>query len=66
MLTFALTKTLPGDPVLSLVGERAKPEVIEQIQKELKTDRHYKRAQYRDTSYLFHALISIRSPSTSK
>ena len=41
MLTFALTKTLPGDPVLSLVGERAKPEVIEQIRRELKTDRHF-------------------------
>ena len=41
MLTFALTKTLPGDPVLSLVGERAKPEVIEHIRKELKTDRHF-------------------------
>lgn len=41
MLTFGLTKALPGDPVLSLVGERAKPEVIEQIRRDLKTDRHF-------------------------
>jgi ABC-type dipeptide/oligopeptide/nickel transport system permease component len=33
-------KTLPGDPVLSLVGERASPEVIESIRRELKTDRN--------------------------
>lgn len=40
LLTFFLTKALPGDPALSLVGERAKPEVIESIRKELKTDRN--------------------------
>lgn len=40
MLTFALTKALPGDPALSLVGERAKPEVIESIRKELNVDRN--------------------------
>ena len=41
MLTFGLTKALPGDPVLSLVGERAKPEVIEQIRRDLRTDEHF-------------------------
>jgi peptide/nickel transport system permease protein len=41
MLTFGLTKALPGDPALSLVGERAKPEVIEQIRRDLKTDSHF-------------------------
>ena len=40
LLTFALTKALPGDPVLSMVGERAQPEVIERIRKELGEDRH--------------------------
>lgn len=40
ILTFSLTKALPGDPALSLVGERAKPEVIESIRRELKTDRN--------------------------
>jgi ABC-type dipeptide/oligopeptide/nickel transport system permease component len=40
LLTFTLTKALPGDPVLNLVGERAKPEVIEKIRKQLGTDRH--------------------------
>ncbi len=39
MLTFGLTKALPGDPVLGLVGERASPEVIERIRRELGTDR---------------------------
>ncbi|HEX8949844.1 MAG TPA: ABC transporter permease [Dissulfurispiraceae bacterium] len=39
-LTFTLMKTLPGDPALSLVGERASPEVIESIRKELKADQN--------------------------
>ncbi|MEW6163244.1 MAG: ABC transporter permease [Nitrospirota bacterium] len=39
-LTFALTKALPGDPVFSMVGERAQPEVIEKIRKELGSDRN--------------------------
>jgi peptide/nickel transport system permease protein len=38
LLTFSLTKALPGDPAFSLVGERAQPEVIEKIRKELGTD----------------------------
>ena len=40
MLTFALTRSLPGDPALNLVGERARPEVIESIRKELNVDRN--------------------------
>lgn len=39
-LTFSLTKALPGDPVLSMVGERAQPEVIEKIRKELGSDKN--------------------------
>ncbi len=39
-LTFILTKSLPGDPVLTLVGERAQPEVIEKIRKELGSNRN--------------------------
>lgn len=39
-LAFALTKALPGDPALSLVGERAKPEVIENIRRELNADKN--------------------------
>jgi len=39
LITFTLTKALPGDPVLSMVGERAQPEVIEKIRKELGQDR---------------------------
>lgn len=34
-VTFALIKTLPGDPVLSLVGERASPETIERMRREI-------------------------------
>jgi ABC-type dipeptide/oligopeptide/nickel transport system permease component len=40
LLTFSLTKALPGDPVLSMVGERAQPEVIEKIRRELGTDKN--------------------------
>ena len=40
LLTFAFTKALPGDPVLSMVGERAQPETIEKIRKELGTDKN--------------------------
>jgi peptide/nickel transport system permease protein len=39
LLTFSLTKSLPGDPVLSMVGERAQPEVIAKIRKELGSDK---------------------------
>jgi peptide/nickel transport system permease protein len=34
LLTFSLTKALPGDPVLNMVGERAQIEVIEKIRKD--------------------------------
>jgi peptide/nickel transport system permease protein len=39
LLTFSLTKALPGDPVLSMVGERAQPQVIEKIRRELGSDK---------------------------
>ncbi len=39
-LTFTLTKVLPGDPVFSMIGERAQPEVIEKIRRELGSDRN--------------------------
>jgi ABC-type dipeptide/oligopeptide/nickel transport system permease component len=39
LLAFLLLKTLPGDIVLSLVGERASPEAIESIRKELGADK---------------------------
>ena len=41
MLTFSLTRALPGDPASSLVGERADPEVIESIRRELHTDQNF-------------------------
>jgi ABC-type dipeptide/oligopeptide/nickel transport system permease component len=34
-------KAIPGDPVLSLVGERAQPEIIEQIRSELGIDKGF-------------------------
>ncbi|OHE60400.1 MAG: hypothetical protein A2Z47_15845 [Thermodesulfovibrio sp. RBG_19FT_COMBO_42_12] len=40
LLTFALTKALPGDPVLSMVGERAQIEVIQKIRKEIGADKN--------------------------
>ncbi|MDH5202064.1 MAG: ABC transporter permease [Nitrospirota bacterium] len=39
LLTFILTKSLPGDPVSGMVGERAQPEVIERIRNEIGADK---------------------------
>lgn len=39
LVTFSLTKALPGDPVYSLVGERTSPEIIEKIRREVGSDR---------------------------
>ena len=39
LLTFTFTKAIPGDPVLSMVGERAQPETIEKIRRELGSDK---------------------------
>ncbi len=39
LITFALTKALPGDPVYTLVGERSSPEVIEKVRKEIGADK---------------------------
>lgn len=40
-LAFLLLKSLPGDPALSLVGERASPEVLEQIRNDIGTDKPF-------------------------
>jgi peptide/nickel transport system permease protein len=40
-ITFSLMNTLPGDPALSLVGERASPEAIAKIRTELGTDKPF-------------------------
>jgi ABC-type dipeptide/oligopeptide/nickel transport system permease component len=39
LVTFILIQALPGDPVQSMVGERASPETITRIRAELGTDR---------------------------
>lgn len=39
LVTFLLTKALPGDPVYTMVGERANPEAIEKIRKEIGADK---------------------------
>lgn len=41
LLAFFLLNALPGDPVLSLVGERASHEVIENIRKEIGVDKGF-------------------------
>lgn len=38
-ITFTLTRSLPGDPVFSMVGERSSPEIIEKIRREIGTDK---------------------------
>lgn len=40
-LAFLLLKALPGDPALSLVGERASPETIEKIRKDIGLDKPF-------------------------
>lgn len=40
-ITFALLKALPGEPVLSLIGERASPEAIERIKKQIGSDKNF-------------------------
>lgn len=40
-ITFLLIKTLPGDPVQGLIGERAEKEAVEIIRKNLKTDQPF-------------------------
>jgi len=39
LVTFFLTNALPGDPVYSMVGERASPEAIEKIRKQIGGDK---------------------------
>ncbi len=39
MVTFALTKALPGDPVYTMVGERSSPEIIEKVRREIGGDK---------------------------
>lgn len=41
LLTFSLLKALPGDPVQGFVGERASPEIIESIRKEIGADKSF-------------------------
>lgn len=38
-ITFTLTKSLPGDPVYTLAGERASTETVEKIRKEIGSDK---------------------------
>jgi ABC-type dipeptide/oligopeptide/nickel transport system permease component len=40
-ITFLIVKSIPGDPVLGMVGERADHETIERIKKELGTERPF-------------------------
>ena len=39
LITFILTNALPGDPVYSMVGERANPQTVEKIRKAIGTDK---------------------------
>lgn len=40
-ITFLLVKSIPGDPALGLVGERASPATIAVIRKELGSEKHF-------------------------
>ncbi len=39
LITFFLTRALPGDPVENMAGERATPETVERIRKEIGADK---------------------------
>ncbi len=39
LITFSLTKAIPGDPVYTMVGERTNPEIISRIRKEMGADK---------------------------
>ncbi|MDA8431880.1 MAG: ABC transporter permease [Nitrospiraceae bacterium] len=39
LTTFALTKALPGDPAVNMVGERSRPEIIAKMRKEIGADK---------------------------
>ncbi|MDA8155968.1 MAG: ABC transporter permease [Actinomycetota bacterium] len=41
LITFSLTKALPGDPALALVGERASPATIAAIRKQIGADKPF-------------------------
>ncbi len=40
IVTFVLMKSLPGNPVEAMIGERADPQVVEEIRAQLGMDRH--------------------------
>ena len=53
LITFTLTNALPGDPVYSMVGERASPQAIEKIRKEIGTDKGVVKQYFGYVSLLF-------------
>jgi peptide/nickel transport system permease protein len=52
LMTFLLTRALPGDPVYNIVGERASPEAIEKIRKEIGADKNVLRQYFGYVSLL--------------
>jgi ABC-type dipeptide/oligopeptide/nickel transport system permease component len=40
-VAFLLLQAIPGDPVLNLVGERSSPEIVEQLRREIGSDRGF-------------------------
>ncbi len=64
-ITFSLIKTLPGDPALALVGERANPEALARIRAELGADKPFI-VQYGDYLKLLSHGEFGRSYSTHK
>ncbi|MDA8092160.1 MAG: ABC transporter permease [Nitrospiraceae bacterium] len=64
-ITFSLTRALPGDPALALVGQRASPDVIAAIRKQIGADRPFI-VQYLDYVKLLSRGQMGRSYSTRK
>ncbi len=64
-ITFSLTRALPGDPALALVGQRASPQVIAAIRKQMGADRPFI-VQYLDYVRMLSRGEMGRSYSTRK
>ena len=64
-ITFSLTRALPGDPALALVGQRASPEVIAAIRKQIGAGRPFI-VQYLDYVRMLSRGQMGRSYSTRK
>jgi len=66
IVTFLLTRALPGDPAAYFAGPAAGKEAVEQIRKKLGLDKPLIEQFFRYTNELAHGDLAIRSPPASR